>query len=222
MRILIMRLEITHSRARAFVPKGTESCAYTRGESIVKPPEKQKPRSDEWTLCLLRVRDFQDQAAFVQLFRHFAPRVKSYLMKAGGSDTLAEEATQEALATVWQKASLFNPAQASASTWIFTIARNKNIDAIRKQKRPEPEELDWIGDQEDDASVAFETSQEENGLRLAVSKLPETQRSLIERAFYGEMSHSEIAAQTQIPLGTIKSRIRLALERIRHDLARSQ
>ncbi len=213
---------MTQPSACAFVPERAESSVYTRGEAIVKRPEEPKPRSDEWTLCLLRVRDTQDQAAFVQLFNHFAPRIKSYLMKGGGSDTLAEEATQEALATVWQKASLFSPVQASASTWIFTIARNKNIDAIRKQKRPEPEELDWIGDKEDDASVALETSQEESGLRLAVSKLPQAQRTLIERAFYGEMSHSEIAAETQIPLGTIKSRIRLALERIRHDLAREK
>jgi len=213
---------MTPPRARAFVPDIREQRVYIRGEAIVKRPEIPKPRTDEWTLCLLRVRDTQDQAGFVQLFNHFAPRVKSYLMKAGGSETLAEEATQEALATVWQKASLFNPAQASASTWIFTIARNKNIDAIRKQKRPEPEELDWIAEKEDDASIALETSQEESGLRLAVSKLPEAQRTLIERAFYGEMSHSEIAAETQIPLGTIKSRIRLALERIRHDLARAK
>jgi len=195
---------------------------HKRGKIIDEGLEKPESKSDEWTLCLLCVKNTQDQAAFVQLFNHFAPRIKSYLMKSGASDALAEEATQEALATVWHKANLFNPVYASASTWIFTIARNKNIDAIRKQKRPEPEDISWIGDQEQDASVALEISQEETGLRVAVGKLPIAQRALIEHAFYGDMSHSEIAAETGIPLGTIKSRIRLGLERIRHELTRSQ
>ena len=183
----------------------------------------QQPKApDEWTLCLIAVRDSQDQAAFVRLFGHFAPRIKSYLMRSGGAVSLAEEAAQEAMATVWQKAHLFNPARASASTWIFTIARNKQIDAIRKQKRPEPEELDWMTDSEDDASSAIEVAEEESGLRKAVQTLPEAQRTLIEHAFYGDMSHSEIAAETGIALGTIKSRIRLGLERIRHEMTRNQ
>jgi len=78
-----------------------------------------------------------------------------------------------------------------------------------------------MGAEEDDASVALETAQEESGLRTAVAKLPDAQRELIERAFFGDMSHSEIAAETGIALGTIKSRIRLGLERIRHELTRS-
>ena len=213
---------MTTIERRAFVPKGIGRLVCLGGKTIDQGLDKPQPRSDEWTLCLLSVRDTQDQAAFVRLFNHFAPRIKSYLMKSGGSNAIAEEATQEALATVWHKARLFNPSQASASTWIFTIARNKNIDAIRKQKRPEPEEINWISDQEDDASVALETSQEETGLRVAVAKLPDAQRSLIEHAFYGDMSHSEIASKTGIPLGTIKSRIRLGLERIRHELTRAQ
>lgn len=212
---------MTSLKEPASVPIGIMYCAHLEGETIGDGSEKKNPRSDEWTLCLINVRDNQDQAAFVRLFNHFAPRVKSYLMKSGGSEAQAEEATQEALATVWQKASMFNPAQASASTWIFTIARNKNIDAIRKQKRPEPEDISWMGGEEDDASVALETAQEESGLRKAVAKLPDAQRDLIERAFFCEMSHSEIAIETGIALGTIKSRIRLGLDRIRHEMTRS-
>jgi len=217
-----MRPQATPHEGRAFIPTLFGAQIDMRGKNIDDGVENPQPRSDEWTLCLLCVRDTQDQAAFVRLFNHFAPRIKSYLIKSGGAGAQAEEATQEALAAVWQKAKLFNPAQASASTWIFTIARNKNIDAIRKQKRPEPEEISWIGGQEDDASVALETSQAETGLRVAVAKLPDAQRALIEQAFYGDMSHSEIAAQTGIPLGTIKSRIRLGLARIRHELTRSK
>ncbi len=216
-----MIARMTSAKQQGFIPVGVMNYARKKGETIENGSEKQKPRSDEWTLCLISVRDNQDQAAFVLLFNHFAPRVKSYLMKSGGSGAQAEEATQEALATVWQKAGMFNPAQSSASTWIFTIARNKNIDAIRKQKRPEPEDISWMGAEEDDASVALETAQEESGLRRAVGKLPDAQRELIERAFFGDMSHSEIAAETGIALGTIKSRIRLGLERIRHELTRS-
>lgn len=217
-----MRQQVAPFEDRAFPPINFGNRTPMRGKAIDKGQEIPAPRSDEWTLDLLQVRDSQDQAAFVRLFNHFAPRIKSYLMKSGGSDGLAEEATQEALATVWHKAKLFNPAYASASTWIFTIARNKNIDAIRKQKRPEPEEISWIGDQEEDASTALETTQEEAGLRRAVAKLPESQRAVIEYAFYGDMSHSEIATKTGIPLGTIKSRIRLGLARIRQELTRPQ
>lgn len=186
-------------------------------EGVEAPPK----RSDEWTICLVNVRDCKDQAAFVRLFNHFAPRVKAYLKKSGGADAMAEDATQEAMATVWQKAHLFNPARASASTWIFTIARNKKIDAIRKQRRPEPEDVEWEGGETADATAVIETAQEETSLRLAVSKLPDTQKKLIESAFFGEMSHSEIAAETGIALGTIKSRIRLGLERIRYEMKRS-
>jgi len=187
-----------------------------------KGVEMQPKTPDEWTLCLIAVRDSKDQSAFVRLFSHFAPRVKSYLLRSGGASGLAEEAAQEAMATVWQKAHLFNPARASASTWIFTIARNKQIDAIRKQKRPEPEDIDWMADSETDTATAIEVAEEEKGLRRAVKTLPEAQRTLIERAFYGDMSHSEIAAETGIALGTIKSRIRLGLERIRHEMTRNR
>lgn len=193
---------------------GTEYGCERNGEALDEKPI----RSDEWTICLSCVRDTHDQANFVRLFNHFAPRIKSYLIKSGGSNAIAEEATQEAMATVWHKAHLFNPSKASASTWIFTIARNKQIDAIRKQKRPIPDEIEWVGGHEEEASSAVEMSQEEALLREATAKLPVEQRKLIESAYYGDMSHSEIAAETGLPLGTIKSRIRLGLERMRHEM----
>jgi RNA polymerase sigma-70 factor (ECF subfamily) len=134
--------------------------------------------------CVARIRDQQDQAAFAELFNHFAPRVKSFLMKSGADASLAEECSQEVMVTLWRKAHLFDPTRASVATWIFTIARNKKIDALRRQNRPEPESLPWH----------------------------------VKRAFYGDLSHQEIAMETGLPLGTIKSRIRLALERMRHSL----
>lgn len=192
------------------------------GFSFRKASKKVKNKTDEWTACLVAVRDVQDQAAFVRLFNHFAPRVKGYLVKSGGTPALAEEAAQEAMATVWRKAHLFDAAKASASTWIFTIARNKQIDLIRKQKRPEPEDIEWNVSSEVEALEALEIAEEERNVRLAVAELPNAQRKLIEQAYFGDKSHSEIAKETGIPLGTIKSRIRLGLNRIRHEMTRNQ
>jgi len=122
------------------------------------------------------------------------------------------------MATVWQKAHLFDPARASAATWIFTIARNRKIDAIRKQRRPEPEDLTWGPEAEPDQDDVIALQQESAKLTEAIKTLPDKQRVLIEQAYYGDLSHSEIAEQTGLPLGTIKSRIRLALERLRHSM----
>lgn len=173
----------------------------------------------DWAALMLRVRDHQDKAAFAALFRHFAPRVKAFLMKSGADATLAEECAQDVMATLWQKANLFDPSRASVATWVFTIARNRRIDALRKARRPEPEELDWGPEPEPDQAEVFEAQQETTRLGAALAQLPEKQRALIERAFYGDLSHTEIAAETGLPLGTIKSRIRLALERMRQQMS---
>ena len=129
---------------------------------------------------------------------------------------------QEAMATVWRKADLFDPSKASAATWIFRIARNKQLDAIRKLQRPEPEDLPWRDTEELDPAEEVGLVQEQERLRKAVETLPPKQREMIERAYYGELSHSEIADVTRLPLGTIKSRIRLALQRLRHELKSDQ
>ena len=171
-----------------------------------------------WVVQVYAVRDTKDRAAFAELFGYFAPRVKSFLMKSGASPDLAEECTQEVMATLWNKAHMFDPTKASVSTWIFTIARNRKIDLLRKQRRPEPEDLPWGPEGEPDQADALALQQETEQLGLALATLPEEQRKLIERAYYGELSHSEIAAETGLPLGTIKSRIRLALDRLRHAM----
>lgn len=173
---------------------------------------------EDWAGLLVQVRDRQDRAAFAALFRHFAPRVKAFLMKSGAGASLAEECAQEVMATLWQKAHLFDPARASVATWVFTIARNKRIDALRKARRAEPEELDWGPEPEPDQAEVLEAQEETDRLGRALASLPEKQRALIERAYYGDLSHSEIAAETGLPLGTIKSRIRLALDKLRHDM----
>ncbi|MBA3910690.1 MAG: RNA polymerase subunit sigma [Rhodobacter sp.] len=172
----------------------------------------------DWAGLLIRVRDSRDRAAFAQIFRHFAPRVKAFLMKSGAGAALAEECAQDVMATLWQKAHLFDPSRASVSTWVYTIARNKRIDALRKDRRAEPEELDWGPEPEPDQAEAMEAQEETERLGRALASLPQKQRALIERAYYGDLSHSEIAAETGLPLGTIKSRIRLALDKLRHHM----
>ena len=181
---------------------------------------KGRDRMDDlhWVGLMVRVRDTQDRQAFAELFRHFAPRVKAFLMKSGANPTLAEDCAQDVMATVWRKAHLFDPQRASLATWVFTIARNRKIDLLRKERRPEPEELTWGPAEEPEQSEVLGLQQDTNRLRDALAQLPEKQRLLVERAYFGDLTHSEIAIETGLPLGTIKSRIRLALERLRHEM----
>jgi RNA polymerase sigma factor (sigma-70 family) len=174
--------------------------------------------TDEWAERLRRVARDQDEQAFAEIFGQFAPRVKAFLMKSGSNAAAAEECAQDVMATVWHKAGQFDPTRASAATWIFTIARNRRIDMLRRARRPEPEDLPWGPEAEPDQADALALAQDTKRLGAALAQLPQTQRDLIERAYFGDLSHSEIAKITGLPLGTIKSRIRLALERLRQSM----
>ncbi len=176
----------------------------------------------DWSSLMVRVRDQRDRAAFGTLFGHFAPRVKHFLMKGGASASVAEDCAQDVLATVWAKAVQFDPGRASVATWIFTIARNRRIDLVRRDRRPEPETLDWMGGDEPDQAEVYMAAEESRVLTRALAELPDKQRLLIQRAYYGDLTHIEIAAETGLPLGTIKSRIRLALDRLRAKLSETQ
>ena len=182
------------------------------------PTVKKTVPQNTWVEHLKRIQADQDQRAFAELFAHFAPRVKAFLMKSGASPSMAEECTQEVMATLWHKAHLFDPSRASVATWIFTIARNKKIDALRKQRRPEPENLEWGPEAEPEAADILVLQQESQQLAQAMTALPSQQRELIEKAYFGDLSHSEIAAETGLPLGTIKSRLRLALSKLRQTM----
>ena len=181
------------------------------------PGEKAKPQPD-WVQLVSQVRDHQDRAAFAQLFNHFAPRIKGFLIKSGADAAMAEECAQDVLTTLWHKAGQFDPSRASVATWIFTFARNRRIDMLRRQRRPEPEELTWGPEPEPDQADVIALQQDSENLSAALAKLPDAQRDLIEKAYFGDLSQSEIARLTGLPLGTIKSRIRLALDRLRHAM----
>lgn len=207
----------TNSGARRAVPSyvGTEQEERARSQRVIVNDTSKR---SEWLAEIAAIRDEQDSAAFARLFHHFAPRVKAFLMKSGSSPEFSEECVQEVMATLWRKAHMFDGSKASVSTWIFTIARNRKIDMIRKQRRPEPEELPWGPTEEPSAADTMALAEETDQLAAAIAKLPDKQRLLIERAYFGDLSHSEIAEETGLPLGTIKSRIRLALDRLRHSM----
>lgn len=162
----------------------------------------------------------RDKEAFAQLFTHFAPRLKSYLLRIGTDESMAEEVAQEAMVMVWRKAESFDRRQASASTWIFTIARNKRIDRLRRERRPEldPDDPALTPTAEASADRVVEAGETQNQLRGAIEKLPAEQSELIRLAYYDDKTHSEIAKDRDLPLGTVKSRIRLALARLRQEV----
>lgn len=159
----------------------------------------------------------RDKAAFAALFDHFAPRLKTYVMRLGATAASADELVQDTLLTLWRRADSFDPRQANASTWIFTIARNKRIDALRRENRPELDPDDPVlamapTPAADDALAATES---EEILRQAIAQLPAEQADLLRICYYGDKSHRQVARELGLPLGTVKSRLRLALGRLR-------
>lgn len=172
--------------------------------------------SDPLVDCIQAIAARKDRAAFTRLFEHFAPRVKAWMLKAGADMQTAEEITQETLLIVWRKAAQFNPQRAAPSTWIYTIARNKRIDRLRKERRPTPEPLKQqpTGPGYDaygwDVVVADRT-------RLAdwLRDLPPEQAEVLRLFYLRGKTQSDIARELDLSLGTVKSRIRLALGRLR-------
>ncbi|WP_353535944.1 sigma-70 family RNA polymerase sigma factor [Cognatishimia sp. WU-CL00825] len=167
---------------------------------------------------MMAVKQDRDRAAFGRLFDFYAPRLKGFVMRSGVSAAQAEDIVQEVMLTVWRKSALFDPQRAQVSSWIYQIARNRKIDVQRKENRPVPEELVLDGEAQEDAGQVVALEQETQTLRAALAKLKPGQREMVEKAYLGELSHSEIHAETGLPLGTIKSRIRLGLEKLRHEL----
>lgn len=194
-------------------PAGSEIPGRKKVADAVKPVNYS-----EQTQWMLAVRDHRDRSAFGALFDHFAPRLKAFLLRTGIGAAQAEEIVQEVMLLVWRKADQFDPHRAQVSAWIYQIARNRHIDLVRKEKRPLPEDVAEEPGAEPDATQILAIEQEADLLRSALAKLKPDQREAIEKAYLGELSHQQISDQTGLPLGTIKSRIRLGLERLRHEL----
>jgi RNA polymerase sigma-70 factor (ECF subfamily) len=172
----------------------------------------------EMTLALLAVRDRRDRAAFAQIFAYFGPRLKAMLMRGGLRDGSAEDVVQDVMLAVWNKAAQFDPHRAEASAWIYRIARNRQIDLARRRPLPMPETVEEQADDAPDVVHCMAFEQEARALREALTRLAPDQRRAIEQAYMEDLPHSEISRVFDLPLGTIKSRIRLGLERLRRDL----
>jgi RNA polymerase sigma factor (sigma-70 family) len=158
----------------------------------------------------------RDPAAFRSLFEHFAPRLKGFFVRGGLDPARADELVQEVLVRVWVHARSYDPARASANTWVFTIARNTRIDVARRDSvRATALPDDGASGGPEGPLVALQSRHEAAALRAALQELPDGQRVVLERAYFEERSLSEIAAQEGLPLGTVKSRVRLAFERLR-------
>jgi RNA polymerase sigma-70 factor (ECF subfamily) len=171
-------------------------------------------------LALAKVAESQDIGSFKKIFDYFSPRLKSFLMRSGADEAIAEEIIQETMTIIWTKADYYDPKVASPSTWIYTIARNKKIDILRKSRKAILEDIDTaiLPPVESKADENIEHEQKFEMIAQYLDDLPEDQLNLLKMNFFEEKSHGEISEITKIPLGTVKSRIRLALEKIRGRL----
>jgi RNA polymerase sigma-70 factor, ECF subfamily len=188
------------------------------------PSDKARPvGSAHWSVLIEAIATSQDRAAFAELFAYFAPRVKTFMRRSGLDDTSADDLAQETLLAVWRKAHLFDGSAVGASAWIFTIARNLRIDALRRARRADSAEIsDVAGEFEIDEApqpdARLASVQSEERVLAALSALSDEQMRVVELSFYQEMAHAEIAQLLGIPLGTVKSRLRLAMGRLRNLL----
>ena len=174
--------------------------------------------------ALVKIAESQDISSFKKIFDYFSPRLKSFLMKSGADEAVAEEIIQETMAIIWTKADYYDPKVASPSTWIYTIARNKKIDILRKSRKAILEDIDTaiLPPIESKADENIEHDQKFEMVAKYLDGLPADQLDLLKMNFFEEKSHGEIAEITKIPLGTVKSRIRLALEKIRGKLEQDE
>jgi len=170
---------------------------------------------------LTRLGTARDEAVFSELFEFFAPKLKGFFVRSGAEEAMADDMMQETMLLVWRKAHTFNPQIAGASTWIFTIARNHRIDRLRRERRFAP--LDETTREEEDtdatkADDAVQAAQAESLLHQAIGELPPDQMDVIQLSFFEHRTHNEIAERLKLPIGTVKSRLRLAFGKLRSSL----
>jgi RNA polymerase sigma-70 factor, ECF subfamily len=181
-------------------------------------PAQQPPAPDTASDAdLLAAIAARDKAAFSALFGRYAGRIKGFMMRSGASAQDADEIVQDVMVSIWRRASSFDPARAGAATWIFAIARNRRIDLIRRASRPAPDPEDPLfqPDPEPDGLDLVSQSEQEERVRAGLETLAPEQRAVLVAAFYEGLSQTEIAAAQNLPLGTVKSRFRLAFRHLR-------
>jgi RNA polymerase sigma-70 factor (ECF subfamily) len=196
------------------------------GRARRTPPPMSGSKNDNPTIeglsgLICAIATHRDRTAFATLFQYFAPRVKAFMQRSGIAEAAAEELAQETMLTVWRKAELFDPQAAGAATWIFTIARNLRIDSQRRQRRggivsdTYEIEAEFHVDDSPQPDQRVAAAQSEQRVRSALDQLSAEQLRVIELSFFEEKAHAEISQILEIPLGTVKSRLRLAMARLR-------
>ncbi|EGG92829.1 sigma-24 (FecI-like) [gamma proteobacterium IMCC1989] len=203
--------------------------AITR-DMTLQPPESEKSAvknstkstTKEWNEHLVTLGAHQDRKAFKALFDHFSPLLKNYFIgkyPTQSSYQMIEELIQEVMIKVWQKASSYDPSKAAASTWIFTLARNTRIDMLRRQNKYanttsiETEEI-WEDTTENGPYTFLTQKRDESLIKQKLLALPDEQQIVIRKVYMEAKSHTEVATELQLPLGTVKSRVRLAQKKL--------
>lgn len=178
-------------------------------------------RDDQWSQLLTEVGQNKSRAAFAQLFKHFAPLLKSFAQAnrhSGALPGMAEDLVQEVMIKVWQKASGFNPEKASATTWIYTVARNCRIDMLRRksntQHLPLENEDFWHEPDEETPVSLLRQKRFEEQIKSSLGQLPREQSEILRKVYLEGKSHFEASNELDLPLGTVKSRVRLALQKL--------
>lgn len=208
-------------RAPTFLLPTRWARAATAMSGVAPAALPAAPQVDDSADLIEAVARHQDRAAFAELFRRFAPRVKAFVMRAGCDADTAQEVAQETMVLVWRRAETFDRARAGASTWIFTIARNKRIDLLRRATHAgfDPEDYVLFSTEAPQAADQAAISREvRERLGAVMQHLTADQIDVLRMAFFQDKSHSAIAREMKLPLGTVKSRIRLALLRLREAL----
>ncbi len=182
------------------------------------PIDANGRRDDEWSRCLQQVAENQDRDAFTRLFEHFAPLIKAFSLSGSNlAASQADELVQEVMIKVWQKASAFNPQKAAASTWVYTIARNCRTDMYRRlQKFDTPISADdiWPDEAAEEPFAAMQQKRDAARVRELLAQLPHEQAQILGKVYMEGKSHSEVAEELDLPLGTVKSRVRLAMRKL--------
>lgn len=175
--------------------------------------------ADEHARWIEAIAERGDRDAFARLFVFYAPRLKSYLMRGGATPGAAEDFAQDAMLTVWNKAALFDADKASAATWIYVIARNRRLDALRRDRLPMPApELELALEAPALPDANINAAEDAERVRRALARLPSDQQAVLALAFFSDHPYAEVARQLDLPLGTVKSRIRKGMIRLRRLL----
>jgi RNA polymerase sigma-70 factor, ECF subfamily len=194
---------------------------------LVKAPHKRQSdkrqsagelqRADPRTVLLAQVKAGRCEQSFNRLYEYYSPRLRGFLRQKGVPDRISQEITQEVMASVWEKAHQFDPRCANASTWIFTIARNRYVDLVRKERRSDVDLNDPLlaGDAPAPADAELTREDEQRSLKDALAELPEAQAKIVSMIYIDGMKQTDVAERLDIPLNTVKSRLRLALQKLR-------